>query len=105
MPLAQKRRSHKDPISFTEFHLSRDLPSLLFSNVQEFVELNMSGSTGERSFDRGCWHRVSRCLFLRYRHCFFSEKRSSQPVGLLPPRGIAPSGFRPLRKIPHCCLP
>ena len=25
---------------------------------------------------RGCWHRVSRCLFLRYRHCFFSEKRS-----------------------------
>uniref|UniRef100_A0A6N2K9N9 Ribosomal protein S12 n=2 Tax=Magnoliopsida TaxID=3398 RepID=A0A6N2K9N9_SALVM len=24
---------------------------------------------------------------------------------LLPPRGIAPSSFRPLRKIPHCCLP
>ena len=22
-----------------------------------------------------------------------------------PPRGIAPSGFHPLRKIPHCCLP
>jgi len=54
---------------------------------------------------RGCWHRVSRCLFPRYRHCFFSGKRSSRPVGLLPPRGIAPSGFRPLRKIPHCCLP
>ncbi len=54
---------------------------------------------------RGCWHRVSRCLFPRYRHCFFSGNRSSRPVGLLPPRGIAPSGFRPLRKIPHCCLP
>ena len=27
------------------------------------------------------------------------------PRGLHPPRGIAPSGFRPLRKIPHCCLP
>ncbi|KAL0286635.1 UNVERIFIED_CONTAM: hypothetical protein Sangu_2724700 [Sesamum angustifolium] len=39
------------------------------------------------------------------RHSFFSGKRSSRPVGLLPPRGIAPSGFRPLRKIPHCCLP
>uniref|UniRef100_A0A6N2K292 Ribosomal protein S12 n=1 Tax=Salix viminalis TaxID=40686 RepID=A0A6N2K292_SALVM len=32
-------------------------------------------------------------------------ERSSRPVGLLPPRGIAPSSFRPLRKIPHCCLP
>ena len=26
-------------------------------------------------------------------------------MGLLPPRGIPPSGFRPLRKIPHYCLP
>ena len=41
---------------------------------------------------------------LIYRHCFFFRKRSSQPVGLLPPRGIALSGFHPLRKIPHCCL-
>jgi len=32
-------------------------------------------------------------------------KRSLQPEGLLPPRGVAASGFRPLRKIPHCCLP
>src|SRR3989338_5825324 len=24
---------------------------------------------------------------------------------LHPSRGVAPSGFRPLRKIPHCCLP
>ena len=35
----------------------------------------------------------------------FSKKRSLQPAGLPPSRGIAPSGFRPLRKIPHCCLP
>ncbi len=27
------------------------------------------------------------------------------PWAVNPPRGIAPSGFRPLRKIPHCCLP
>ena len=31
-------------------------------------------------------------------------EKKFRPVGLLPPRGIAPSGFRPLRKIPHCCL-
>ena len=36
---------------------------------------------------------------------FLPEKRSLQPIGRLPSRGIAPSGFRPLRKIPHCCLP
>ena len=36
---------------------------------------------------------------------FLPEKRGLQPMGSLPSRGIAPSGFRPLRKIPHCCLP
>ena len=32
-------------------------------------------------------------------------KRALRPEGLLHPRGIAASGFPPLRKIPHCCLP
>ena len=54
---------------------------------------------------RGCWHGVSRCLFFKYRQNFFLEKRSLQTKILHPSRGIAPSGFRPLRKIPHCCLP
>ena len=36
---------------------------------------------------------------------FFPIKRGLQSTNLLPPRGLAPSGFRPLRKIPHCCLP
>ena len=35
----------------------------------------------------------------------FPEKRGLQTKVLTPSRGIAPSGFRPLRKIPHCCLP
>src|SRR5690606_29740712 len=34
-----------------------------------------------------------------------SGKRGLQPEGRHPPRGVAASGFRPLRKIPHCCLP
>ena len=33
------------------------------------------------------------------------QKRGLQPEGLHPPRGVAASGFRPLRKIPSCCLP
>ncbi|KAH0851465.1 hypothetical protein HID58_094733 [Brassica napus] len=29
-----------------------------------------------------CWHRVSRCLFPRYRHCFFSGKEvDDHPLG------------------------
>ena len=36
---------------------------------------------------------------------FFPDKSGLQPEGLLPARGMAGSGFRPLSKIPHCCLP
>ena len=57
------------------------------------------------TYYRSCWHVVSQCLFPRYRQNFFSGKRSLQPTSLHPPRSIAPSGLRPLRKIPHCCLP
>jgi hypothetical protein len=35
----------------------------------------------------------------------FTEKSSLRPEGLRPARGVAPSGFRPLWKIPYCCLP
>ena len=34
-----------------------------------------------------------------------TEKSSLRPKGLHPARGVAPSGFRPLWKIPYCCLP
>ncbi len=36
---------------------------------------------------------------------FFPPDRSLQPEGRHPPRGVAGSGFPPLPKIPHCCLP
>jgi hypothetical protein len=32
-------------------------------------------------------------------------KSSLRPKSLHPARGVAPSGFRPLWKIPYCCLP
>ena len=62
---------------------------------------------------RGCWHVVSRGLFLLYRpylsHSLltfiFQFKRTLQPSGLLHSRGVAPSDFRPLRNILSCCLP
>ena len=36
---------------------------------------------------------------------FFVFDRSLRPKGLHPPRGVAASGFPPLRNIPYCCLP
>ena len=66
---------------------------------------NNSGQRLPPTYYRGCWHVVSRGLFKRYRHFFVPLKRSLQPEGLLPSRGVAGSGFRPLPNIPHCCLP
>ena len=74
---------------------------------------NNSGQRSPPTYYRGCWHVVSRGFLLRYRHygalfthrTFVPNNRALQPEGLLHSRGVAPSDFRPLRKIPHCCLP
>ena len=72
-----------------------------------------SGQRLPPTYYRGCWHVVSRGLFVYYRHykplftvcTFVINKRALRNEFLHHSRGIAPSGFRPLRKIPHCCLP
>ena len=66
---------------------------------------NNSGQRLPPTYYRGCWHVVSRGLFVRYRLLLFPDKRSLQPESLLPSRGVAGSGLRPLPNIPHCCLP
>ena len=74
---------------------------------------NNSGQRSPPTYYRGCWHVVSRGLFVYYRHykslfttrTFVINKRALRNEFLHHSRGIAPSGFRPLRKIPHCCLP
>ncbi len=64
-----------------------------------------SGQRLPPTYYRGCWHVVSRGLFVRYRLLLFPDKRSLQPESLLPSRGVAGSDLRPLPNIPHCCLP
>ena len=74
---------------------------------------NHSGQRLPPTYYRGCWHVVSRGFLLRYRHyhpfftdnTFVPKDRALQSENLLHSRGVAPSDFRPLRKIPHCCLP
>ena len=74
---------------------------------------NDSGQRSPPTYYRGCWHVVSRGFLKRYRHyislfnlCMFVPfNRALRSEDLLHSRGVAPSGLRPLRKIPHCCLP
>ena len=74
---------------------------------------NDSGQRSPPTYYRGCWHVVSRGFLERYRHCsplfiestFVMYNRALRSEELPHPRGVAPSGLRPLRKIPHCCLP
>src|SRR5690606_42081857 len=60
---------------------------------------------------RGCWHGVSRSLFLQYTQPYTRIgvcsriKAVYNPSGSRPARGMAGSDFRPLTNIPYCCLP
>ena len=68
-----------------------------------------SGQRSHPPYYRGCWHGVSRCFLWRYRHppcgVFVPPDSGLQSEDLHPTRGVAASDFRPLRNIPHCCLP
>src|SRR5690606_19942021 len=64
-----------------------------------------SGQRSPPTCYRGCWHVVSRGFLGGYRQNFFPSDRGLRPKGLHPSRGVAASGFRPLRQIPYCCLP
>ena len=71
---------------------------------------NNSGQRLPPTYYRGCWHVVSRDFFHLYRlllsnNPFVKVKRALRFENLLHSRGVAPSGFRPLWNIPHCCLP
>ncbi len=85
-----------------------DLPNRLHA-----LYANNSEQRLHPPYYRGCWHGVSRCFLRWYRQLsmllastgFFPPDRALRPEGLHHPRGVAASGFPPLRKIPHCCLP
>ncbi len=45
-------------------------------------------------------------LYALFAHkAFLTRVRGLQPEGLIPSRGVAGSGLRPLPNIPYCCLP
>ena len=94
--------------------LSRALSRRTYKTTYAPFTPNNSEQRLPLPYYRGCWHGISRGFLWGYRQNskiysvlkpFFPPDRSLQPEGLRPPRGVTASGFRPLRKIPHCCLP
>jgi hypothetical protein len=109
-----------DPLKHSRHGVSTAIPRLspglsqsTFMPAYAPFTPNDSEQRSHPTYYRGCWHVVSRCFFFRYRQMyrlfastpFTPIERALRPEGLLHSRGVAASGFRPLRKIPHCCLP
>ena len=72
------------------------------TDVIEYFEQNYSVTAGNDFWDTE-FDGVTPAEYLRNEA--MPGKRSLQPEGLLPSRGVAGSGFPPLPNIPHCCLP
>ena len=85
--------------------LSRRISHRSYRATYALFTPSNSGQRSPPTYYRGCWHVVSRGFFLRYRLLLFPQKRSLQPEGRHPPRGVTLSGLPPLEKFPNCCLP
>ena len=108
-PLLHSRKTVSDAVP----RLSRGLSHQTYSSACARFTPNKFGQRLPPTYYRGCWHVVSRGFLFRYRHfsalftqnSFVPINRALQSEDLHHSRGVAPSGFRPLRKIPYCCLP
>ncbi len=93
--------------------LSQGLSHLTYRTAYTRFTPNNSEQRLHPPYYRGCWHGVSRCFLWWYRqgkpvlgiHLFFPPDRALRFENLHHSRGVAASGFPPLRNIPHCCLP
>ena len=108
-PLLHSRMTVSDAVP----RLSRGLSHQTYHSACARFTPNKSGQRLPPTYYRGCWHVVSRGFLVRYRHCstlfkyctFVPDNRALRAETLLHSRGVAPSDFRPLWKIPYCCLP
>ena len=100
-------------VSDAILRLSRRLSHQTYRAACTRFTPNKSGQRLPPTYYRGCWHVVSRHFLGSYRHLmsfplsptFFSTNRVLRSENLLHSRGVARSDFRPLPKIPYCCLP
>ncbi|CAN0514447.1 unnamed protein product [Laminaria digitata] len=74
-------------VSMAVLRLSRRLSPLTCHSTYTPFTPSKSGQRLHPPYYRGCWHGVSRCLFIWYRQIpatgtFFSYKRSLRPIGV-----------------------
>src|SRR5690625_4572168 len=101
------------PVSNDLSPLNRELSDQTLRNASLRFTPNNFRQRLPPMYYRGCWHVVSRGFLVRYRqgterlerYLFFPNNRALRSEDLHRSRGVAPSDFRPLRKIPYCCLP
>ncbi len=109
LPLPYSRKA----VLKARYRLSRYISLLTYFSAYALFTPSDSEQRLLPTYYRGCWHVVSRSFLDRYRQShavlshdrFFPINRGLQPEGIHPSRGVAASDFRPLRKIPYCCLP
>src|ERR1700679_1921049 len=97
-------RSSSRAVSSAVSQLSCEISHLTYpASYTPFTPNESEQRSGPLSY-RGCWHRVSRPFLSAYHQMqllfidapLFCSDRSLQSENLHPPRGVAPSDFRPL---------
>ncbi len=99
-------RDSSPAVSVAIPRLSRGLSQLTCRAAYAPFTPNNSEQRWPPPYYRGCWHGVSRGFLQEYRQlrglfipaAFVPLDRSLRSEDLPPPRGVAASGFRPLRK-------
>jgi hypothetical protein len=76
--------------------LGRELSPWTFETACARFTPSKSGQRSQPTYYRGCWHVVSRCLFLEYRRVSSSRKAVYDPKAFIPHAAWLHQGF------PHC---
>src|SRR5713226_7420407 len=76
--------------------LGRELSRPTFGTACVRFTPSKSGQRSQPTYYRGCWHVVSRCLFLEYRRVSSSRKAVYDPKAFIPHAAWLRQGF------PHC---
>ena len=76
--------------------MGRELSHSTFRTACVRFTPSKSGQRSQPTYYRGCWHVVSRCLFLRYRQVSSLRKEVYDPKAFIPHAALLCQGF------PHC---
>ncbi len=80
--------------------MGRELSPWTFGTACARFTPSKSGQRSQPTYYRGCWHVVSRCLFLRYRPCSSLRKEVYDPKAFIPHAASLHQAFAHCAKFP-----